>query len=178
MVNWTQSCPWVHLCDPTQPNPSADWANPTQPTTSGKIWTQPDATQYRQHCLVVNWELHVNFAISHWSVISWPQWQRGQLPPGAAGEGVLWPCVCPLQVGLLWKRMNEPSWFFAWRLPSTYPRYAMLYENSRISKNKGKRVILSRTLSQTPDFKNVASSYWSSKLVINLAWQRWTLKAW
>jgi len=34
------------LCDPIQPNPSADWPNPTQPTTSGKIWTQSDPTQY------------------------------------------------------------------------------------------------------------------------------------
>jgi len=34
------------LCDPVQPNPSSDWPNPTQPTTSGKIWTQPDPTQF------------------------------------------------------------------------------------------------------------------------------------
>ena len=30
------------LCDPSQPNPSADWPNPTLLTTSGKIWTQPN----------------------------------------------------------------------------------------------------------------------------------------
>jgi len=34
------------LCDPIQTKPSADWLNPTQPITSGKIWTQPDPTQY------------------------------------------------------------------------------------------------------------------------------------
>ena len=34
------------LCDPIQPNPSSDWPNPTQPTASGEIWTQPDATIY------------------------------------------------------------------------------------------------------------------------------------
>jgi len=33
------------LCDLMQPNPSADWPNPTQPITSGKIWTQPDPIQ-------------------------------------------------------------------------------------------------------------------------------------
>jgi len=33
------------LCDPIQLNPSADWPKPTQPTTSGKIWTQPDPTK-------------------------------------------------------------------------------------------------------------------------------------
>jgi len=30
------------LCDTIQPNPLADCSNPTQPITSGKIWTQPD----------------------------------------------------------------------------------------------------------------------------------------
>ena len=32
------------LCNPTQPNPSADWPNPTH--YNEKIWTQPDLTQY------------------------------------------------------------------------------------------------------------------------------------
>ena len=31
-----RSCPWVHFV----------WPDPTQPTTSGKIWTQRDPTQY------------------------------------------------------------------------------------------------------------------------------------
>ena len=29
-----RSCPCVTLCDPIQPNPSADWPNPTQPSTT------------------------------------------------------------------------------------------------------------------------------------------------
>jgi len=37
---------WSILCDPIQPNPSADWPNATQPTVSWKIWTQPDPNQY------------------------------------------------------------------------------------------------------------------------------------
>ena len=35
------------LCDLIKPNPSADWPNTTQPTASGKIWTQPDPTQQK-----------------------------------------------------------------------------------------------------------------------------------
>ena len=34
------------LCDLIQPNPSADWLNPTQLTTNEKILTQPDPTYY------------------------------------------------------------------------------------------------------------------------------------
>jgi len=40
-----RSCPWVHFCM-TQSNPTHQLTNPTQPTKSGKIWTQPDPTQY------------------------------------------------------------------------------------------------------------------------------------
>ena len=29
-------------CDPTQPDPSSDWPNPTQPNANSKIWTQPN----------------------------------------------------------------------------------------------------------------------------------------
>jgi len=32
------------LCDPIQPDPSADWPNLTQPTKSRKISTQPNST--------------------------------------------------------------------------------------------------------------------------------------
>jgi len=30
-------------------------------------------------------------------------------------------CLCLSQVRVLWKRLNEFSWFLAWELPSTYP---------------------------------------------------------
>ena len=41
------------LCDPIQSNPSADhWPNPTQPTTSGKIWTQPNTANNGAYSLV------------------------------------------------------------------------------------------------------------------------------
>ena len=39
------------LCDPIQPNPSADWPNRTRPITSGKIWTRPNTTN-KFNCLV------------------------------------------------------------------------------------------------------------------------------
>ena len=43
--------------------------------------------------------------------------------------------VCPSQVGVLLKRLNESSWFLACELPSTRP--TLLKGNSVISKNKG-----------------------------------------
>ena len=62
-IHWTQRV--VHgsiLCDPIQPNPSADWpnptkSNPTQPTTSGKTWTptQPNTTNNGAYSLVVTY---------------------------------------------------------------------------------------------------------------------------
>jgi len=54
--------------------------------------------------------------------------------------------------------------------------YSVLKGNSDISKNK---VLPSGTLSQTltPDLENFASAYRSSKRVINLAGERWTLGA-
>jgi len=44
-------------------------------------------------------------------------------------------CLCPSQVGILSKRLNESSWFLARELPSTYLHYVK--GNSGISKNKG-----------------------------------------
>ena len=38
------------LCDPIQPNPSADWPNPNQLITTGKTWTQPDPTRTNTNC--------------------------------------------------------------------------------------------------------------------------------
>jgi len=50
----------------------------------------------------------------------------------------------------------------------------VLIGNSGISKNKGTS---SGTLSQTAELKNFASVYRSSKQIINLAQERWTLRA-
>jgi len=44
--------------------------------------------------------------------------------------------VCPSQVGVLLKQINESSWFLACELPSTRS-YTVLKGNSVISKNKG-----------------------------------------
>jgi len=46
------------------------------------------------------------------------------------------PSVCPSQVGVLSKRLNESSWFLACELPSARS-YTVLKGNSVISKNKG-----------------------------------------
>ena len=41
------------LCGPIQPNPSADRPNPTQSTTSGKIWTQSNTTNKNKTYILV-----------------------------------------------------------------------------------------------------------------------------
>jgi len=40
-------------------------------------------------------------------------------------------CVCLLQVGVLSKRLNRPSWFSAWRLGTAYP--ALYYKEILLS---------------------------------------------
>jgi len=51
---------------------------------------------------------------------------------------------CLSQASIVLKQLDESSWLFAWRLPSTYPILIHL----KI------RVLLSGTLSQTPDLEN------------------------
>ena len=58
---------------------------------------------------------------------------------------------------------------------SFYLFYAVLKGNSGISKI---RALLSGTLSQTPDLKNFALAYRLLIRVVDLAPQRWTLRAW
>ena len=53
------------LCDPIQPNPSADWSNPTQPTTSGEIWTQPNTTNNGAYSLVATYFIPYTEIISY-----------------------------------------------------------------------------------------------------------------
>ena len=55
------------LCDPIQPNPSADCSNPTQPTTGRKIWTQPGPILSVFFALIVHSELksvHPGFPVA------------------------------------------------------------------------------------------------------------------
>ena len=54
-----------------------------------------------------------------------------------------------------------------------HPSYTVLKGNSGISKHKGTSP---GTLSQTRDLENFASMYRSSKRVIDLARERWTLR--
>ena len=72
------------------------------------------------------------------------------------------------QVGVLSKRMNESGWFLARELHSTYPTlcYKEIHVPSKI------RVPPSGILLQTLDLENFATSYRSSKRVINLARER------
>ena len=56
-----------------------------------------------------------------------------------------------------------------------HPSYTVLKGNSGISKDKGTSP---GTLSQTRDLENFASMYRSSKRVIDLARERWTLREW
>ena len=58
------------------------------------------------------------------------------------------------QVGVLSKRMNESSWFWAWGLHSTYPTLCCkeIHVRSKI------RVLPSGILLQTLDFENFATA--------------------
>jgi len=81
-------------------------------------------------------------------------------------------CLCLSQVRVLSKRLNESGWFLAHELLSTYPTqcYKEIQVSSKIT------VLLTGTLLQTLD--NFATAYRSSiKRVINLARERWTLRA-
>jgi len=80
----------------------------------------------------------------------------------------------PSQVGVLSKRMNESSCFLAWELHSTYPTqcFKEIHVPWKI------RVLPSGILLQTVDLENFATAYRSSKRAINLARERWTLRAW
>ena len=79
--------------------------------------------------------------------------------------------VCLSQVGVLSKWMDGSSWFSACRLllTSSTQYYKEIQVATKI------RVLPSGTLSKTPDLHNFASAYRSSKLVIDLARERWTL---
>jgi len=63
--------------------------------------------------------------------------------------------------------------FGVYRLLSTYP--SLCYKEIQVSTKIN--VLPSGTLSQIPDLENFASAYRSSKCVINLARERWTLRA-
>jgi len=81
--------------------------------------------------------------------------------------------VCLSQVGVLSKRMNESDWFLAWELHATYPTLCCkkIHVPSKI------RVLPSEILLLSLDLENFATAYRSSKSVINLARERWTLRA-
>ena len=77
------------------------------------------------------------------------------------------------QVGVLSKRLNESDWFLARELPSTYPTLCC----KEIQVSPKIRALPSGTLLQTLDLENFAMAYRSSKRAINLAPERWTLRA-
>jgi len=83
------------------------------------------------------------------------------------------PCVCLSQVGVLLKRLSESGWLMAWGLPSIYPTVC----NKEIQVPSKIWVLPSGTLLRTMGFENFATAYRSSKRVINLAGERWMLRA-
>ena len=94
---------------------------------------------------------------------------------GSAGTsyGPVSVSVCLSQVGVLSKWMDRSSWFVACVLLSTYP--TLCYKEIQVCTKI--RVLPSATLSQTPDSGNFASAYRLSKRIIDLAGERWTLRA-
>jgi len=67
--------------------------------------------------------------------------------------------------------MNESGCFLAWELHSTYP--TLCYKETHVSLKI--RVLPSRILLQTLDLEYFATAYPSSKRVINIARERWTV---
>jgi len=102
-------------------------------------------------------------------------------PRGAMLAPVLAMALCPSiclsdrlsQVGVLSKRLDESGWVSVWELPSTYPTLCFI----EIQVPLKIRVLFSGTLLQSLDLENFATAYRSSKLGINLARERWTLRA-
>jgi len=81
--------------------------------------------------------------------------------------------LCLSQVCVLSKRLNEPGCFWVWNLPSIYR--TLCYKEIQVpSKIK---VLPPGTLVQTLNVETFATAYRSSKRVVNLARERWTLGA-
>ena len=64
------------------------------------------------------------------------------------------PSVCPSQAGVVSKRLDESSWFLAWRLPSTY--HTLCFKEIWVSPKI--RELPTVTLSHTPDSKKFAAT--------------------
>jgi len=79
--------------------------------------------------------------------------------------------VCVSQVGFLLKRLNESGRFWAWKLPLTYP--TLSYNEIRVTPKI--RALSPGTLFHT--LERHATAYRSSKRVIDLARERWALRA-
>jgi len=81
---------------------------------------------------------------------------------------VVCPPVCPSQAGVISKRLDESSWFLAWRLPSTYP--TLRFKEIRVSLEI--RLLPSETLPQTLDLENFATaSPWCISVVNKTRWR-------
>jgi len=82
-------------------------------------------------------------------------------------------CLSVSQVSVLSNWLNESGWFLAQEL--SYP--TVCYKEIQVSSKI--RVLPSGTLLQTLDLENfaAATAYRSSKHVINLAGEWWTLRA-
>jgi len=81
--------------------------------------------------------------------------------------------LCLTQLGVLSKQLDKPSWFLSWELPSTYPTLCC----KEIQTTSKIRVLPSGNLLKTLYLENFATAYRSSKPVIKLARERWTLRA-
>ena len=79
--------------------------------------------------------------------------------------------LCMPQVGVLSKRINESGWFF-W-----HGSFLPTLSCKEIQVPSKIKVLPSGTLLQTLDLENFATAYRSSKRVVNLARERWTLGA-
>ena len=83
-------------------------------------------------------------------------------------------CVCCHKSVFYRNGLNESGWILARELPSTYP--TLCCKEIQIPSSL-LWLLSSESLLQTRDLENFASAYRSSKRVIYLARERWTLRA-
>ena len=154
------------------------------------LWSEEDRRRLvifaSSHCCIltkktpecgtfINWLVWKGTSLSYVSSLS--SYTRDAMPAWALAMPLclcLSVCLCLSQVGVLSKRLNESGWFWARELLSTYS--TLCFKEIQIPSNVS--VLPSGTVHQTLDLENLATAYQSSKRFINLARERWTLRAW
>ena len=151
-------------------------ANTGSATLSAYVgsWTKSCLiTAYGQNHGISRWTYH-EFAQAYCESREFPFLPARRNASAGTSYGPVSAYVCLSRVGVPLKWMAGSSWFLARTLIPTYPK--LCYKKIQVSTKI--KVLPSGTLPKTPDFENFASAYRSSKRVIDLARESWTLWAW